>query len=202
MPSAEFEWVIAPPPDDHPGYLGKRRTLKEEEWTGKYGEGGWRYRWQTADGEVLDYDQIFQIYVDGYANYFKRHLGEAWYLTEHYAYGYDHDLITKEQAFDPYALYDKPGVRNQFHNVAFNIALVTVIGRPFQGVELIQVREGKPGTPVELQPAGYRWAPGRIPCKDTSIIPQITLPGEQWWADGSVEDLYQKAKILQIRLHQ
>ena len=199
----EAKWVIASPPDDHPGYLGARRTVREQEWTQRYGEEGWRFRWQTSretGGRIMGFDEVFQVYVAGYEQYFRQHLDEANYLISNYAYGYDLDPITKEQAFDPHALFDKPGVRNQFHNVAFNIALRSVTGKDFQGTEPLQVRDSRPGTPVEERPAGWRWSPGRIPCVDPTIIPQgVTLTREQWWENGSIEDFYQKAKILQVR---
>lgn len=185
---------------EHPGYLGKKRTDAMKEWDRKYGTDNWRLiHWQTADGRMLTYDQVFQVYVEGYEKYFREHQNEAEYLVQNYAYGYDLDPITPEQAFDPHALYDKPGIRNQFHNVAFNIAIESVTGRQFQGVEPIQVREGKPGTPDEEQPAGFRWSPGRIPCTNPQIIPPVTLSSEQWWQSGTIEDFYQRAKVLEVK---
>ena len=185
---------------EHPGYLGKARTDKMSEWDGKYGEGNWRLiHWQNAKGQLLTYDEVFQVYVEGYEEYFKKHRNEAEFLIKNYSYGYDYDQITREEAFDSHALYDKPGIRNQFHNVAFNIALVNVVGRMFEGNRPIQVREGKPGTPDNEQPEGFKWSPGKIPCKDPSIIPHVQLGGEQWWQNGTIEDFYQRAKVLEVK---
>lgn len=64
MARKEAEWVVADPPDDHPGYLGARRTARELEWSQKYGQEGWRYRWQTTDGKMMDFDQVFQFKIE------------------------------------------------------------------------------------------------------------------------------------------
>lgn len=196
MSRPEEEWIVA----EHPGYLGSRRTRRMHEWTERYGEGNWRLdHWETADGKRLGYDEVFQIYVEGYEKYFREHPGEAQHLITNFSSGYDQDPITREQAFDPYALYNQPGVANQFHHVAFNRALVTVTGRVFQGTVPIQVREGKPGTPEEQQPLGWRWSPGRIPCATPEIIPQVPLEGKPWWQPGTIEDFYQRAKVLEVK---
>ncbi|HEX7042259.1 MAG TPA: hypothetical protein VF189_03325 [Patescibacteria group bacterium] len=185
---------------EHPGYLGKTRPEKMAEWDNRYGSGNWRLsHWQNAKGEMLTYDQVFKVYVEGYEKYFKEHVDEADFLIKNYAYAYDHDMITKEEAFDSHAYYNKPGFRNQFHNVALNIALVNVTGRMFEGSKPIQVREGVPGTPDSMQPEGFMWSPGRIKCVDPRIIPQVNLTGEIWWQDGTIEDFYQKAKVLEVK---
>lgn len=195
MANAE-SWKTA----EHPGYLGSRRTERMDEWTENYGEGNWRLEhWETADGSRLGYNDIIQIYIEGYEKHFKEHADEAQYLITNFSYGYDQDPITKEEAFDPYALYNKPGVANQFHHVAFNKALVVVAEKDFQGSEPIQIREGKPGTPDDQQPLGWKWSPGRIPCATPEIIPQIQLKGDHWWQSGTIEDFYQRAKILEVR---
>ena len=199
MRNTEKNWVFPNSPDDHPGYLGARRTAKEQEWTEQFGKDGWRFRWQTKEGRILDFPEVFQVYVDGYVQYFEQHRDEAEFLVKNFSFGYDYDMINKQQAFDPFALYDRPGVRNQFHNVAFNIAVERVTRKEFEGTEPIQVRDAKPGTPIEERPAGWKWSPGYIPCVDQSIIPSVELDGEQWWENGSVEDFYQRAKVLQVR---
>lgn len=185
---------------EHPGYLGSRRGKKIAEWNEQYGEGNWRLsHFQTRDRKILGYDDVFQVYVDGYEKYFQEHRNEADFIVKNYSYGYDQDLIRKEQAFDPYALYDKPGIANQFHHVAFNRAILLVTGQDFQGSTPVQVREGKPGTPDDKQPNGYKWSPGRIPCVNPELIPKVQLSGNQWWQNGSVEDFYQKAKVLEVK---
>ena len=145
----------------------------------------------------MDYDAIFLQYVKSYAQYFLAHPDEAAYLTANFSYAYDKELVTKEEAFDPHFLFEKPGSPNQFHNVALNFALEQVLDQPFKGTQPIQVREGKPGTNPATWPAGWRWSPGQIPAVHPEYIPEQTQPG--WWQPGSIEHLYQATKVLQIK---
>lgn len=169
------------------------------EWNMEYGEGNWRLTWELVGGEILDYEGIiWKIYVPGYVRHFLLNPKEAEFLTRNFSYAYDKEMITREEAFDIYALYNKTGRPNQFHNVALNIALEWYLGLPFMGDRPIQAREGKPGTSPENQPEGYLWSPGRIMTVRPELIPDYPLKG--WWNSGSIEDLYQKAKVLQVNI--
>ncbi len=130
--------------------------------------------------------------------YFRQHPEEADYVTSNFAYAYDKEIITKEEAFDPYCLYNKPGHANQFHNVAMNIALEKMLKMPFKGEIPLKVRAGKPGTPESEWPLGWRWQPGLIPAVHPEEIFDMSFEG-QWWERGSIEDFYQCNKALQIR---
>lgn len=177
-------------------YLGKNKDLQMALWDQEYGKGKWRLAWELVSGEVLNFDQIFDYYVESYAKFFEDHLEDALFLTNNFSYAYDHDMITKEEAFDPYALYDRPGRPNQFHHVALNFALEYVHGLEFKGTLPIKVREGKSGTDPATWPAGWLWSPGRIPASHPELIPPRI--GVFWWQPGSIEDLYQSAKVLQV----
>ena len=188
-------WVTV----ERPGYFGKKRAEFEERWNKSYGIGNWKLVWETPQGKVLDYKGIIKVYVQGYAKYFQDHPDEAEYVTSNYSYAYDKDLVTRREAFDIYARYNKPGVANQFHNVAMNLALEKVLGIPFKGKEPLKVRAGKPGTPESEWPAGWRWQPGLIPCVHPEEIYDMNFEG-QWWEKGSIEDFYQSNKALQVRI--
>lgn len=181
-----------------PGYFGKSREEQVKNWNDKYGEGKWRIAWETPQGNVLTYEDIIKEYIEGYAEYFRQHPEEAKFLTDNYSFAYDKEMITKEDAFDPYALYQKPGKVNQFHHVALNISLEKVIGIPFKGSEPIKVRAGKPETPIEQWPDGWKWHPGLIQCIHPELIKDVDFPN-QWWGKGSIEDLYQSDKVFQIK---
>lgn len=184
---------------EHPGYSGKKKDEQIARWNSEYGEGSWRLAWELANGEVLDYEGvIWKVYVPGYVKHFLLNPQEAEFLTQNYSYAYDKDMVSKEEAFDLYALYNKPGRPNQFHNVALNIALEWYLGMPFRGEKPIQVREGKPGIPIEEQPVGYLWSPGRIATVRPDLIPDYPLE-TVWWHPGTIEDLYQRAKVLQVK---
>jgi hypothetical protein len=181
-----------------PSYLGKNKDDQFAVWDKEYGLEKWRLAWQLSNGEVLCFEEIFQLYVESYTLYFLNHHDEAFYLTENFSYAYDKDLISKEDAFNPYCLYNKPGRPNQFHNVALNIALEIELGLCFKGLEPIQVREGKPNTDVASWPLGWRWSPGQIPAIHPELIPPTDK--SSWWRSGSIEELYQSAKVLQIKV--
>ena len=181
-----------------PGYQGKKKDEQVTRWNADYGEGAWRIAWELQNGDVCNYDQIFyNFYVAGYTQYFLEHPDEASLLATNFSYTYDKDYVSRSVAFDPHALYDKPGRPNQFHNVALNIALEYFLGLPFKGRQPLQVREGKPGTDPSTWPQGWRWSPGRIAAVRQDLIPHHDTTG--WWEKGSIEDLYQAAKVVQAK---
>lgn len=183
---------------ERPGFQGKQKDAQIARWDTEYGEGNWRIVWELANGETMDYDNVFwKVYVPGYVKHFLFNPDEALHLTVNFSYAYDKDLITREEAFDPHALYNKPGRPNQFHNVALNIALEWYLGLPFSGGKPIKVREGEPSTLVEEWPEGWKWSPGRIPAVRQDLIPDNDIEG--WWKKGTIEDLYQTAKVIQVK---
>lgn len=195
IPGAD-QWVTV----GRPGFAGRDRDLLIEDMNFRYGEDQWRLVHELGYGRILaDIDQIIRtIFIPGYVAHFIAHPAEAEFLTQNYSYAYDKDLITRAQAFNPGALYRVPEVPNQVHHVALVLALEDFLGLPFRGSEPIKVREGKAGTPKEQWPAGWQWSPGRIAAVRQDLIPQNTgIQG--WWAPGTIEDFYQKTKVLQVR---
>lgn len=183
---------------ERPGYFGKKKDTLFEEWNIQYGEGNWRLANVTKEGEIYDYeDIIFRVMVPGYVRHFDTNPEEAEFILSNYSYGYDKHMISKAEAFDPYALYQKPGVPNQFHHVAFNRALSDYFG-PFKGEGPLQIRQGKPGTDIGGWPAGWRWSPGFIKTVRADLIPEPRIEG--WWElNDSIEAFYQNTKTFQVR---
>jgi len=177
---------------ERPGYFGEDKDLKIAEWNEIYGEGNWRISHIAADGTELTYEDIIRVYTDGYKEYFNNNPEDLDYLTKHFSYAYDLDMITKAEAYDPYAQYNKPGMINQFHHVALNIA-VEELGYEFQGEEPVQIRYRK-GVPAIIR----RLSPGKIPCTVPELIPEVSFE-KPWWKKDSIEDFYQSTKVLQIK---
>lgn len=192
------------------GYVGGDRDAYNKSWNIQHGHGNWRIAWETKEGTIEQFEDIFwKVYVPGYAEYFRSHMDEARFITNSYSFAYDHDLIEKPEAFNPKALYEKPNTHsNQFHHVALNIALEWNLGLQFRGQEPLQVREGKAklvyvGNSVledkSSFPAGWRWSPGRIPAIRYDLVEK---PRQGWWQPGSIEDFYQSTKVLQVKSNQ
>lgn len=185
---------------ERPGFFGVQKDERTAIWNYRYGEGNWRLAWELANGEVLDYDDIFWlVFVPGYVSHFRLHPDQANFLTQNYSYCYDKDLLRPDEAFDPHALYDQPGKLNQQHAVAINIALAWFLGQPFQGRRPLQVRENYSHSGSAKQPEGYLWSPGRVATVRPELIPQVELE-DVWWQPGSIADLYQRAKVLQVKV--
>ena len=180
-----------------PGYLGSKRGLMEASWDNQYGPGMWRIAWETANGSPLTFEEIFEEYIQGYTAHFTKFPQIVEYLTTHASFAYDIDSnITRKQAFDPNALVGIPGVPNQFHHVAINIAITERLGQTFTGITPIQVRGLKRSIPLEEWPITSRLQPGFIQCTHPELIRQPETP--IWWIrPDSVEGLYQYCKVLQ-----
>ncbi len=182
----------------YPGQLSHKKDSMIQSWNDTYGEGNWRLIWQLSSGETMQFDDMFWgVYVASYVQYFHDHPDEADLITSKYSYAYDRDMVTKEQAFDPDYLRNTPGSPSQFHHVALNIALERILQKPFTGETPLQVRYGRKNMPDEKRPEGWKWSPGLIPAIDQELIPDNNIHG--WWKPGSIEDLYQQSKVLQVK---
>lgn len=153
--------------------------VQRGQWNVIYGDGNWRLVWQLPSKDILTFEQLFTLYVETYSKYFEDHYHDALFLTNHFAYVYCYDYISKEEAFNPYASYDQAGKADQFYHVAINFALVNVLGLEFKGSQ-----------PVGREDVRF-WHPDQIPTCHPDIIPPTWCP--------TLEDFYQSTKILQIK---
>ena len=176
---------------ERPGYLGDNRDKYIENLNHMYGKDGWRFAWKLNDGRTLDYMGMFALFIRSYVLYFQSNSDIASGVTKNFEYICDKDFILKEEAFNPYHLYLKPGYCNQFHHVAINLSLV-LLDYDFNGRKAGQAREGK-----ELD----FLSPGRIECCCPELIPDIDVNNYSNNVDkSSIENLYQSAKVIQIKV--
>lgn len=179
----------------HTGQLGIGRDGIFAALNERYGPGNWWFGWEMPNGQVWTFQQVFwNVYVDGYIEYFKAHSDEASYLAENYAYAYDLTPIPKQVAYDPTALVNVPELPNQFHHVALNIAVDACTGG-WRGRRPIAVRG--PGS------EGERWSPGHIPARPEHIAFEDEWLDDwidAWWEWGSIEAVYQYRRKLFTRL--
>lgn len=153
--------------------------VQRGQWDLFYGEGNWRLIWQLPNKEVLGFDQLFEVYVGSYVKFFEENPVDALFLTNHFSYVYSHDSVSKVDAFDPHASYDRRGKADQFHHVAINLALVNVLGLEFKGPE-----------PIGGNDARF-WSPNQIP-PHSELFPTHPLY-------PTLNDLYKHARKLQIK---
>ncbi len=153
--------------------------VQRGQWDMLYGKDNWQLAWQLSNKETLTFDKLISLYVDTYSKFFEENIVDAIFLTNHYSYIYAYDYISKEQAFDPQALYDKPGKADQFYHAAINLSLVNILGLDFKG----------------SHPAGRDetkfWFPSQIPIERPDIIHPVVY--------RTLEDFYKNSKILQIK---
>lgn len=178
------------------GQFGYKRDELFAAFNEQYGPGNWWFGWKMPNGEVWNFSQAFwNVYVDGYMNYFadEAHQAEAVYLAGNFSYAYDLTEIPEQLAYDPTALVNIPGLPNQFHHVALNIAIAARPGG-WRGARPIQVRG--PGT------EGERWNPGHIPARAEYIEYIDECMSEEypaWWEPGSIESVYQHRRSFFTR---
>ncbi len=152
-----------------------------------------------ANGEILDYLRMFyKLFASSYAAHLRAHPEQQKYLTENFAFTFDKDPINRVEAFDPLALWQKPGKENQIHHAGLNLAVEDINGVSFKGERPLQVREGKPGTPESSWPEGFWLSPSRVRALRPDLIPNITIRKGWNYQDGSIEDWYQKSKVIQV----
>jgi hypothetical protein len=177
---------------ERPGYLGKKRDAVQQQWNDKYGEGNWRiaYQWGT---QAVDKRMGIQIYEDGYVDHFKRNPEDLEWITALASDVYDTAPSNVASGLD----YDRQETpNNHIHDIAIRRAVLRS-GTWFQGNRLVHVR----WTDSE----GFRLNPGIV----LFHKPELILPGNiqdyggkgLWWDANSIEDFYQRNKILQVRSH-
>ena len=181
-----MEWKFA----ERPGYLSRKRDEVYALWDEKYGVGNWKIAYQWGD-KIIDKALAIQIYEDGYYEYFKANPEVLDWLVQSASDVYD-TAPSNVQAEFSYEVQETPN--NHIHDVAIRRAVIRN-GAWFSGERLIHVRDETT--------EGSRINPGNIPFH----LPEMILNYEiqdygnkgQWWQDDSVEDFYQKNKILVVK---
>ncbi|HYD03301.1 MAG TPA: hypothetical protein VEC16_03290 [Alphaproteobacteria bacterium] len=182
-----FEWITV----ERPGYLGKTRDSKKDLWDAGYGELGWRLAWQKGD-EVIDMEDALKLYEDAYVEYFKKNPGndpgQLEWLLSRASDVYDTDVSNVNAGLN-YIIGDTPS--NHIHDIAIRNAVYR-LGEKFRGDHLVHVRW--------IKSEGYLYNPGVVPFHLPELIskePISTSPDKIWWKPGTIEDFYQRNKLLQ-----
>jgi hypothetical protein len=183
--SKNQQWITI----ERPGYLGKTRDSRQETWNSVYGELEWRFAWQKGN-DVIIMPEALKLYEDGYFEYFKKNPARLNWLVKKASNIYDTDPSNVEAGLE-YKIGDTPS--NHIHDIAIRNA-VKRHDKEFLGDKLLRVRW--------KSSEGYALNPGVVPFHLPELIskePVRNYGGAQWWRDGTIEDFYQKNKLLQIR---
>jgi len=175
---------------ERPGYFGKKRDELISGWNQKFGEGNWRLAYQWGE-LVLPRKMGIQIYEDGYYEFLKNNPKTLEWLISTASDVYDTAPTNVLAGFD-YEHQETPN--SHVHDVSIRRA-VARLGKWFHGDHLVWVRM--------KDSEGYVLSPGIVPFH----LPEMIVQGEIkdyggkgiWWNPGTIEDFYQRNKVLQVK---
>lgn len=172
---------------ERPGYLGPLRDAKFKEWTERYGENNWRFRWKVGK---VDVDQLgaCALYEDGYFNFLIQNQDVLNELLAEASDVYDDARSNVDSGFN-YLIQETK--RTHIQDIAIRRSLVRM-GEWFKGPKPIKIRDQ-----LGTHPLSLTLSPGRVPFHRPDLIEQPELKG--WWQPGSIESFYQSNRYLQAR---
>lgn len=178
-----MEWIIV----ERPGYLGKHREERHQEWNEKYGKGNWRLVWKV--GKIfVDFLGACALYEDAYMKFLRNNPKVLHTLINKASNVYDDAPSNVNSVFD----YTKQeSRRTHLQDIAIRRSLLR-LGLWFMGKELIRIRQER-GT----HPLSMILSPGRVPFHRPDLIVQPEVI--KWWHPGTVESFYQSNRFLQAK---
>ncbi len=175
---------------ERPGYFGKKRDELEASWNKSIGECNWRLVWEFGEVILPKIDYLEQVYTVAYYEYLKKSPEDLEWLAT-FKNVWDTAESNVEAAFD-FNHQETPN--NHYHDVAIRRAMA-MLGVWFKGDKLLQVRW--------KDSEGYKINPGIVPFHKPELIPSEDIKDyggkSQWWLEKTIEDAYQKMKLLQIK---
>jgi hypothetical protein len=175
---------------ERPGYLGKKRDEIYSNWNSKFGTGNWRIAYQWGPLTISQKEAI-QIYEDGYYEFFRNHPDKLEWIIKTASNVYDTAKSNINSGFD----YDvQETLNNHIHDIAIRRAVMRN-GEWFKGDHLVHVR----WTDSE----GFLLNPGIVKFHRPDLIDlcDVNDYGGKgvWWMINTIEDFYQRNKLLQIK---
>jgi len=167
-----------------PGFFGRKRDEVIAAWNQQYGQGNWRiaYIWGN---QVITREMALQIYEDAYYEFFKNNLAELEWLISNFSNVWDTAESNIEAGLD----YNHQETTSaHLHDISIRRAILR-LGVWFRGNRLLRVRS--------RDSEGYKFSPGNIPFHLPEMITQPEIKG--WWRLLSIEDFWQRHKVLQVK---
>lgn len=174
---------------EKPGYFGKKRDELYNLWDEKYGLGNWRIAYHWGD-IVVPREMGIQFYEDAYCEFLNNSKETLDWLITTASDVYDTALSNIDSGLD-YECQETPN--NHIQDISIRRAVLR-LGEEFKGDHPMHVRW--------KDTEGYRINPGVVPFH----LPRMIVPGEIndysgdgiWWESNTIEDFYQKNKVLQV----
>ena len=185
--------------NDMLGFFGNQKDERYNAFDGKYGKDDWLLA-HSLDNVVIQKNDSFNVYEESYYHFFKENPAVRSRLIALAGDVYDFNVSNVGSGLD-YTIQECDSVHLQ--DIAVRRALTRLKLEDggtkyelndlptipiFEGGELVQIRG--PET------KGGHLSPGEIPFHRPEIIRENGVSG--WWKKGSVEDWYQKSKVLLV----
>lgn len=173
---------------ERPGYLGKHRNEKFEEWNKEYGQDNWRLVWRAGES-LVDFLGVCALYEDAYFEFLKKKRDVLAMLLSEASNVYDDEVSNINSGFD-YQKQETP--RTHIQDIAIRRSLIRM-GLWFRGNKLVRIRQEKGDHALSMI-----LSPGRVPFHLPDLIVQPEIEG--WWDKESIESFYQSNRILQAKI--
>jgi len=166
------------------GQIGSRRKKLERDLDEKFGEAAWQLAHYVC-GRVVSTETVCLLYEDAYYEFFRANPSELEWLVDHASDVYDRGVSDTASGVD----YTKQ-MSDYFHiqDIAIRRVLQR-LGRSFKGQSPLKVHSS--------DKESGKLSPGRIPFHQMPLINEFS-DVKGWWDRGSVEDFYQKSKLLLV----
>jgi len=176
---------------ERPGFFGSMRDKLITKWDMEYNNSMWRiaYTWGES---VIGRNMALQLYEDAYYQFFRQARDKLRWLINNASNVYD-NAKSNIDSHDDYSIQETRSTHLQ------DIAIRRVImrmGLRFKGNDLVQIRSNS------RHDIGRELSAKNVPFH----MPEMIHDGKikdygrkgNWWNDGSIEDFYQRNKVLQV----
>ena len=169
-----------------PGYSGRKKFRQIGDWNREFGVDNWRLAWMW-NGHVVPREFAWQLFEDGYLHDSYNRETRWIELMTHAREVYD---ISEDDVSSGLDYMIQNGRATHLQDIAVRRVMMRR-GYLFNGDRLVRIR----GSSDEFGD----FSPGRVPFHQPDKI-QGTPIAKGWnWDDGSIEDFYQRNKVLQVR---
>lgn len=175
-----------------PGFVGQNLLHFSGRLDNLFGNEHWSFK-HLVNGRLLDSSYALRLYEEAYLTFFRQHPEAVEWLVSNYSDVYDNAPSNVNSGYD-YEIQEVPERGRHLHDIAIRRAL-RELGAEFRGSEPLKIRgRYQKGGPAP----GFFLSPGEVPFHRPELLPALPIVGKRWWQDASVEDFYQRSKMLEV----